>query len=1235
MKHLILKTTVLLVVFMFIGTAFLVVIDHCDNPITAGIKPDSIAIPSSKNYYASSSEASYPTVSTSGYNFTYNLTLLPGAQEYFFSGSTPARNITSTSWEPEFQASVNPNNMGFQGTVISMGNQSGNYGNYTSSAANYQISGFGIVNFSKYVMYSNYLRSFNSTQSLNLSFNVTSNALAVIMVAGGGVGSINLSDPLFSALYDFTYSEAGNDVNASGAAFSAKLSGGSYKVNINSTMNSGTNSGTGGILAAIAYIFYPTSQPSSKNYKVTFNESGLPAGTTWSVTLNGSTMSSTTNTASFTEANGTYSYSIGSVSGYMVSPSSGTVTINGGTAKIEVQYTITSNTVKLFSDSFTSDSYLNTSKWSGDSSVIENITKKESTLFSENITTVSPPNFIFSFDHGLKLNPIGYDNMAGFTSSHAFTSPFSINVNFSEASESGGNGMIILSNETGSNVIGIFLGNQIYVQNGNANPSATGYDLQNNEIYSLSLSVSISSFILKVTGDSGQYSQEFTYTPSGNQSMYLTLGSLVGTFPGETYDPTASPQMIFYNTSVSSNASWNLSIVSYTSSGYPDSGVNLSIVNSFNNMTYYQLTPANGTLLFRGLRSGQYEVIATQSQGGYTVSVTKYIFIGEPQNPSLKTIYLSLNITPPPPPPLQVSIDALNSTLGEAPWLNTFIAAPAGYVGNYSYQWRVNGVDVGNGPELNREFESNNSGSAFYIISLTVISQGKWFGTSESPESSVAITEQTVYKEPIYLTLGVSSPNSYVSESYGGKSNWAVGFVNGGTLDLNANFTDTYLSNTIPKWLMSIVGISYPYWGINMSDSFGNHNGIIDVFQPGSSVPFKNVSLPGTINSLSDLNGLTFDVTLNPYSIHALLGDIIQIILSAIGVIGGLSTISSASSSIIPDLVEAIIGALDHQSVIDSFKLFTGSPINIVKSLVNGFIGLIEDMIPELPSLIKGIIQELAPNALQSASNLISSLSGSISQIFPAWKLFDLGFDFGAVIGAAFKGDLSTQYRVLSYNSPTVYTVNDPNASIPYVTVAAPSGMSGWSGSWVGSGYSHSSFTQSEYTFAVPSNQKSDIQISNPSSTMPMQYNVSISLSNHTELMKGALAPRSSVRYVVNSNSTSFSVSKFYTVLFSETGLPSGTSWSVTFNGSTLSSTTNTITFTAASGTYSYSIGSLSGYTVSPSSGSTTVNGKNVSQGITFSASPKISSTELYAIIGAAVAIAVIGSAIAVMGKRK
>ena len=58
-----------------------------------------------------------------------------------------------------------------------------------------------------------------------------------------------------------------------------------------------------------------------------------------------------------------------------------------------------------------------------------------------------------------------------------------------------------------------------------------------------------------------------------------------------------------------------------------------------------------------------------------------------------------------------------------------------------------------------------------------------------------------------------------------------------------------------------------------------------------------------------------------------------------------------------------------------------------------------------------------------------------------------------------------------------------------------------------------------------------------------------------------------------------------YTVDFNESGLPSGTSWSVTFNGQTLTSTTSKITFTnVPSGSYSFTVVS-SGYTASPSSG--------------------------------------------------
>jgi len=83
-----------------------------------------------------------------------------------------------------------------------------------------------------------------------------------------------------------------------------------------------------------------------------------------------------------------------------------------------------------------------------------------------------------------------------------------------------------------------------------------------------------------------------------------------------------------------------------------------------------------------------------------------------------------------------------------------------------------------------------------------------------------------------------------------------------------------------------------------------------------------------------------------------------------------------------------------------------------------------------------------------------------------------------------------------------------------------------------------------------------------------------------------------------------------YTVTFTESGLPSGTSWSVTLNEITKSSTTNTITFSIPNGTYSYSIGSVNGYTTSPSSGTITVNGANVNIAVTFTPVYTITFTE-------------------------
>lgn len=86
-----------------------------------------------------------------------------------------------------------------------------------------------------------------------------------------------------------------------------------------------------------------------------------------------------------------------------------------------------------------------------------------------------------------------------------------------------------------------------------------------------------------------------------------------------------------------------------------------------------------------------------------------------------------------------------------------------------------------------------------------------------------------------------------------------------------------------------------------------------------------------------------------------------------------------------------------------------------------------------------------------------------------------------------------------------------------------------------------------------------------------------------------------------------------YTVTFTENGLSSGTSWSVTFNGNSQSSTTSSISYSGiVNGSYSFTIGSISGYTVNPSSGTLTVNGANVNQAITFSAVTSTTSSAIY-----------------------
>lgn len=101
-----------------------------------------------------------------------------------------------------------------------------------------------------------------------------------------------------------------------------------------------------------------------------------------------------------------------------------------------------------------------------------------------------------------------------------------------------------------------------------------------------------------------------------------------------------------------------------------------------------------------------------------------------------------------------------------------------------------------------------------------------------------------------------------------------------------------------------------------------------------------------------------------------------------------------------------------------------------------------------------------------------------------------------------------------------------------------------------------------------------------------------------------------------------------YTVTFIAIGLPSGAEWSVTLDGTTVSSSTNTIAFSAPFGTYQYIVKAPFGYSPSPSSGVIYVS-KDVTVQIVFT--PTFSSFFVLAVI---IAVGAAGGSLLLLRRR-
>lgn len=75
-------------------------------------------------------------------------------------------------------------------------------------------------------------------------------------------------------------------------------------------------------------------------YAVTFTESGLPGSTAWQVNAGGMTVPSTSTTVVLYLTNGTYTFHVGHVTGYVASPGSGAIRVQGASLSVSVRYTL-------------------------------------------------------------------------------------------------------------------------------------------------------------------------------------------------------------------------------------------------------------------------------------------------------------------------------------------------------------------------------------------------------------------------------------------------------------------------------------------------------------------------------------------------------------------------------------------------------------------------------------------------------------------------------------------------------------------------------------------------------------------------------------------------------------------------------------------------------------------------------------------------------------------------------
>jgi thermopsin len=144
-------------------------------------------------------------------------------------------------------------------------------------------------------------------------------------------------------------------------------------------------------------------------YPVTFDESNLASGTTWSVTIGSTTLMSATSSIVFQEWNGTWSYTANPVAGYVIGAPTGSLKVSGGPQGTTIVFTPAPTT---YSVTFTESGLASGTSWS--------VTFDSSTQSSAG-TSITFSGVATGLQYSFSVGSV-----SGYTSSASVSSPLTV-----------------------------------------------------------------------------------------------------------------------------------------------------------------------------------------------------------------------------------------------------------------------------------------------------------------------------------------------------------------------------------------------------------------------------------------------------------------------------------------------------------------------------------------------------------------------------------------------------------------------------------------------------------------------------------------------------------------------------------------------------------------------------------------------------------------------------------------